>query len=67
MENLWPELQKILVKLITLIIITPIFGYGVLLSIESLIKAWKSNNRIKKWLAITSILLFLAIALGALQ
>ncbi|MFA6119146.1 MAG: hypothetical protein WCT85_06465 [Parachlamydiales bacterium] len=67
MESLWPEIKHIIIRLVTLLILTPVFGYGVLLSIESLIKAWKSNNRKKKWIAITITLLFLSIALGGLK
>lgn len=67
MESVLIELKHILFKLISLLIITPIFGYGILVSVESLIKAWKTNNRVKKWFAITTTLLFLAIALGGLK
>ena len=67
MKNILIEIKHILFRFITLLIIAPIFGYGILLSIESLIKAWKTNNRVKKWLAITATLLFLSIALGALK
>ena len=67
MESLRPEIKHILFKLLSLVIITPIFGYGILCSLESLEKAWKSGNKIKKWFAITLTLLFLAIALGGLQ
>jgi len=67
MESLILEGKHILFRLFTLLIITPIFGYGLLASIEHLIKAWKTNNKVKKWLAITEILLFLAIALGGLR
>lgn len=67
MESLLSEGRHILFRLISLLVITPIFGYGILISIEHLMKAWKTNNRFKKWLVITEILLFLAIALGGLK
>ena len=67
MESIILEGKHILFRLFTLLIITPIFGYGILLSVESLIKAWKTNNRVKKWIAITGVLLFLSIALGGLR
>jgi hypothetical protein len=67
MESLIIEGKHILFRLLTLFIIAPIFGYGILISVEHLIKTWKTNNRFKKWLVITEILLFLAIALGALK
>ena len=67
MDSVFIELKHILFRLISLLIITPIFGYGILISIESLIKAWKTDNKIKKWFAITTTLLFLAIALGGLK
>lgn len=67
MNSILLEGKQILFKLLTLILIAPIIGYGVLFSTESLIKAWKTNNRFKKWLAITGTIVFLAIVFGWLQ
>ena len=67
MQNLWTEIKPILINLSKLFILIPIFACGVLYSIESLEKAWKSKKRVKKWFSIAITLLFLAIALGALR
>ena len=64
---IWLELKPILWNLLKLIIIIPIFAYGILYSLESLIKAWKSGSKLKKWFALSLTLLFLSIALGGLQ
>ena len=67
MESILFELKHMFFKLISLLILMPILGYGILVSVETLIKAWKTNNKVKKWFAITTTLLFLAIALGGLK
>ena len=61
------ELRHILFRFAFLIVVVPIFSYGILVSIDSLNKAWKSGSRVKKWFALTTTLLFLAIAFGALK
>jgi len=66
-DNLWSEMQHILYKLLSIAVIAPILGYGVLYTVENLEKAWKSGNKVKKWYTITLALVFIAIALGYLQ
>ncbi len=66
MHNLLYEFKNILFQLLKLVILIPIFAYGMLCGIENLEKAWKSGSHFKKWLAITTMSLFLAIVLGFL-
>ncbi len=59
--------RHIIFKLFFLLVAIPIFAYGLMYSIESLTKAWKSGSKVKKWWALCLSLLFLAIALGGLN
>jgi hypothetical protein len=47
MENLCPEIKHILIKFLALLIITPIFGYGILLSMALLHKSKKEKTRLE--------------------
>jgi hypothetical protein len=40
-----------LIKLAAFFVIVPLLGYAVLVAIEFIQKAWHSNNRRKKWIA----------------
>ena len=64
MESLMLEGKHILFKFLTLIIIAPFFGYGILLIAENIIKSWKTKNRMKKWWSITMAIICLGIMLG---
>lgn len=61
------EVKHVLFRLAFLLIVTPIFSYTLIQCIDDLKVAWKSGNKTKKWFSLTLTLLFLAIALGALQ
>ena len=61
------EAKRILLRLLFLIIVTPICAYTLIGCIDDLRAAWASNNKTKKWLSLTLTLLFLAIALGGLR
>lgn len=60
-------MKVFLLKFVGLIISTPLLGYGALLIIENIEAAWKSNNRKKKWFALSMAMFALAILLGWLQ
>ena len=61
------ELKRIAIKLVGTLLITPIMGYGMLKSAEVFAKAWKSNNRKKRWLVMCGVFFFLAVIGGWLQ
>lgn len=61
------ELIKIGIRLIGILLITPIMGYGMLKSFDLLERAWKSNNRRKRWLVMCGLFFFLAVIGGWLQ
>lgn len=45
------ELKMVVLKLTTTLLLAPVMGWIIMRSIESLEKAWKTNNKRKKWLA----------------
>ena len=61
------EVKHILIRLLFLLIVTPIFSYTLMNCIDDLKVSWKSDNKKRKWVSLTLTFLFLAIALGALQ
>lgn len=67
MESLLSECRHVLWRLCILLVVSPIFAYAILLSIDELEKACKTGSRKKKWVALTLSLISLGIALGALQ
>lgn len=67
MEGFLSECRHVLWRLSILLLVSPMFAYGILLSIDELEKAWKTGSRKKKWLALTMCLICVGIALGALQ
>ncbi|MGL4347944.1 MAG: hypothetical protein ACRCSV_00595 [Chlamydiales bacterium] len=67
MESFLSEARHVLWRLLILLLVSPMFAYGILLCIEDLEKAWKTGSRKKKWLALTICLITVGIAFGALQ
>jgi len=61
------ELKILTIKLVGLLIMTPIMGYGLLRCVESLEKAWKSNNRRKRWFVMCGVFFLLATIGGWLR
>ncbi len=56
-------LKIFFVKLGVLLFLTPIAGYGLMRYLEYFEQVWKTNNRLKKWLA-TCVLFFIIACLG---
>ena len=54
------ELIRIAIRVIGTLIVTPIMGYLLLGTAEIVEKAWKTNNRRKKWLAMCGVFFILA-------
>lgn len=46
-----PTWKVFLIKLIVFAVVVPILGYALLLTVEFVQKAWRSNNRRQKWIA----------------
>lgn len=67
MENLWSEARHVLIRLIMLLILAPLTAYVMLQCIEDLQKAWKTQNKKKKWRTMTLCLIYLGIIFGFLQ
>jgi antibiotic biosynthesis monooxygenase (ABM) superfamily enzyme len=61
------ELKIFAIKLIGTLIATPIMGWGIMVSAEKFEKAWKTNNRKKRWLACSGVFFFLAVIGGWLR
>jgi hypothetical protein len=61
------ELKFFLVKLVTLLALTPILGYGLFRYFEYFEQVWKTNNRRKKWLITCGLFFILACLGGFLQ
>ena len=62
-----PELKFFLIKLAGILLAAPIMGWGILLCAESFEKAWKTNNRRKKWMVSCGEFILLAILGGWLR
>lgn len=58
------ELKMFAIKLLCLLLITPIMGWVIMRSAESFEKAWKSNNPKKKWMVSCGVFLLLAVIGG---
>lgn len=61
------DLKRIAIKLVLTLIATPLMGYILLEGSELVEKAWNSNNRKKRWLAMCGVFLFLAAISGWFQ
>lgn len=61
------ELKIFGIKLAFLVCVSPVFGIIFLRSAESFEKAWKSNNRRKKWIAISALFFGIAVIGGWLR
>jgi hypothetical protein len=55
------ELGKFGIKLLTLAVSAPIFGWGLLQLALTIEKAWKTNDTRKRWIAMS--LMYFAVAL----
>ena len=55
------------IKLAGILLLTPLMGYGLLRCAESFEKAWKLNNRRKRWLAMCGVFFLLAAIGGWLR
>jgi len=65
--DFYVELQHLGIRLAGLIIATPIMGYALMKFAESFEKAWKTNDRKKKWIISCWLFVFLAVIGGWLQ
>ncbi len=63
-KNMSNDLCNINIKLIGLIIATPIMGWVIMTCAESFERTWKTGNRKKKWAASCGVFLILAIIGG---
>lgn len=61
------ELVFLGIKIIILLCISPFFGYLFMHLGENFEKAWKSNDRKKKWLAMSALFCILASLAGWLK
>ncbi|GAB4189913.1 MAG: hypothetical protein Tsb0015_10770 [Simkaniaceae bacterium] len=58
------ELKSFGLKLVALLISSPIFAAALLIILENIEKAWKENNRKKKFWTLTMLMIFIGIFLG---
>jgi membrane protein DedA with SNARE-associated domain len=49
------EWRFFFIKAVGFIVCVPLLGYAVLVAVELIQNAWRSNNRKKKWIAMTMI------------
>lgn len=61
------ELKIFLLKLLGVVISAPLFAYGSLFVIDMVQKAWKTNSKRKKWIALSFAFFGLEIFLGLLR
>lgn len=61
------ELKMLGIKFLILLVISPILGLVFLPSAELFEKAWKSNDRKKKWMAVTGLFVIVAVIGGWLH
>jgi|GEM_PF-1167775 len=61
------ELKIFGLKVLCLLIVAPIFASGLLQVIDKLEKAWKENDRKKKFWSLTLLMIFVGIILGWLR
>jgi hypothetical protein len=57
------EWKWFLIKLIILILLSPMIGFGLLRTFEYFERVWKTGNRKKRWV-ITSVLFFMLACIG---
>ncbi len=55
------ELKIFAIKLLCLLIATPIMGWVIMRLAESFEKAWKTNNQRKKWMVSCGVFMLLAV------
>jgi hypothetical protein len=60
MEEFGSELRTLGLRLMGLLILTPFFGYLLLIAFEKSIKEWKSGNRRKRWIVMCGVFFILA-------
>ena len=63
MQELLPEFRIIGMRLIGLVLLTPIMGYLFLVAFEKSEKEWKSRSRRKKWIVMCGIF-FIMVSIG---
>lgn len=61
------ELKRIGIKIIGTLILMPLMGWVLLKNAELVEKAWTSNNRRKRWLAMCGVFVILAAIGGWFQ
>lgn len=57
-----PEMKHMLRNFILFLVLSPIIAYGLIDAIEWLKKSWSSGSKLKKWYALTFVILALLIA-----
>lgn len=67
MEIMLSELKILGIRLAGLIIITPLFGYLLLIIFDQLQKEWASGERRKRWMVMCWVFLSIAIIGGWLR
>ena len=58
------ELKIFAIKLLCLLLATPLMGWVIMRCAESFEKAWKTNNRRKKWMVSCGLFVLLAAISG---
>ena len=61
------ELGSFAIKLITVALSAPFFGWGLLQLVTVIEKAWKSNSTRKKWIALSFVYFVFAILICLLR
>lgn len=59
-----PEIKEFIWKLLRLVIVTPFAGFALLLSIDEILKAWKTKKFARKWISISIFFFVIAVLLG---
>ena len=59
--------KMLLIKVVTMIVLAPLGGWALLLFAEYGEKIWKTNSRVKKWLLLSYLFIFLLMIGGFLQ
>jgi hypothetical protein len=58
------ELKMFAIKLLCLLLATPLMGWVIMKLAESFEKSWKTNNRRKKWMVSCGVFMLLAVISG---
>lgn len=66
-DDFYIGLRHFIIKFGSLLLLTPLFGYLLMDAIDSIERAWKSNNKKRKWLVSCALFFLLAIIAGWLQ